>query len=215
MAKRPGNTSAVRAKRQRLSPEVRREALIEAAKRCLKKRGSKGFNLQNVATEAKVSIGLIGHYFGGVEELLIAVFRSVMFEMPDLKRSKPQGLEEAVDDLRDMVARNFAGDYHTRENLLVWLPIYEEMLLNEKIRVLLNKTDEDYVEKVAVPIARVAELRGLSINARSVAYNFLALLDGLWIRWCHSKRKDPTYEQNAAYEYLEMVLGPIPRAGKA
>lgn len=203
-----------RTKTPRLNPEARREALLEAAKRCLSKKGAGAFSLQNIADEAGVSVGLIGHYFGGIEEIKAAVFRSVMFELPQLNRQRREGITGALADLNDMIESNFAHEYYSRENLLVWLPIYEEMLTNPATRETLNAHEEQYIDTVALIIGRVAALRGLDIDAKGVAYNFLALLDGLWIRWCHSSRQDVDYEKGVAAEYLETILGPIRYAAK-
>jgi TetR/AcrR family transcriptional regulator, transcriptional repressor of bet genes len=208
-AKRPART-----KTPRLSPEARRDALLKAARRCLSKRGVGAFNLKNIAGEAGVSIGLIGHYFGGIDEIKTAVFLSVMFELPGVKQGRRRNISGALADLLGMIESNFADDYYSRENLLVWLPIYEEMLINAKTREKLNEKEERYIKAVALVIGRVAELRGIDIDANRVAYNFLALLDGLWLRWCHSSRHDVEYEKGVAIEYLETILGPLRTAAK-
>ena len=202
-------TTSPRKRAARHAPEVRRELLLQAARRCLSKNGMKGFTLQNVAGEAKVSLALIGHYFGGIDDLLRAVFDSVMFEFPPSTQEKPQDLEAAKANLRAIVERNFAPDYYSRENLLVWLPIFEEMALNETLRAKLTAQDERYVGEVAQVIATVAEFRKVPVDAQSLAYDFLALLDGLWIRWCHSDRTGTQREQDAAYRLLESALGPL------
>lgn len=208
-AKRPE-----RPKTPRLSPEARREALLKAARRCLSKKGVGAFNLKNIADEAGVSIGLIGHYFGGIDEIKTAVFLSVMFELPVVKQGRRANISGALADLLGMIENNFADAYYSRENLLVWLPIYEEMLINATTRDKLNEKEKRYIEAVALVIGRVAELRGIDIDANRVAYNFLSLLDGLWLRWCHSSRPDVEYEKGVAVEYLEMILGPIGTAAE-
>ncbi len=195
--------------RLRLTPEARRQSLLAAARRCLSTKGSKGFSLQSVAEEADTSLGLILHYFGSVDGLLQAVFDSVMFELPEVDPGDARDIDQALERLRDLIKRNFSPDYYSRGNLLIWLPIYEAMLLDAKLRQRLRKIDDGYVDKVAAAIARLAELRGLSVNSQHVAYNLLAFLDGLWIRWCHSSRTDTDYEESAACDYLESILGPI------
>jgi len=193
----------------RVAPELRRELLLEAARRCLSQKGMKGFTLHNVAKEAGVSLALIGHYFGGAEELLKAVFDSVMFELPAVDREEPRNLAGAVANLRNVVNSNFAAGYYSRENLLIWLPIYEEMALNKKLRQKLAAKDQRYVDKVAAVIATVARFRRRKVDPQALAYEFLAFLDGLWLRWCHSERADTALEQDAAYRFLEAKLGPL------
>ena len=57
----------------RESPEIRRQLLIEAAERCLAEHGIQGFTIDRICREAKVSRGLISHYFAGKDDLLAAV----------------------------------------------------------------------------------------------------------------------------------------------
>lgn len=200
-------TPRLRAARQ--PPEKRRALLLQAARTCLSKHGLRGFTLKNIADEGGVSVGLINHYYDGVEDLLQAVFNSVMFELPSVGAGEPQDLETAITSLRDVVEKNFAPGYYSRENLLIWLPIYEEMVLNPKRRRSLGKQDQKYVDKVARHIAAVARFRDLTLDAPQIAYDFLAFLDGLWLRWCLSARKDTRREKEAALRFLEYELGPL------
>ena len=48
---------------RRAAPAVRREALVEATLRCLKKYGHEGVSIRRISAEAGVSIGLINHHF--------------------------------------------------------------------------------------------------------------------------------------------------------
>lgn len=169
----------------------------------------RGFTLKNVAAEAEVSISLLSHYFGSVEELLRSVFRSVLFEERPSEYRKPKNLADALASLRDLVEKNFHPDYYSRKNLLIWLPIYEEMLLSARTRRSLDKIEQEIVAEVARAVADVARFRKLSLDHDAVAFEFLAFLDGLWLRWCLSERRDVARERDAARRFLEMVLGPL------
>lgn len=196
----------------REAPERRRALLLKAARTCLSEKGMRGFTLKNVAAEAEVSISLLSHYFGSVEELLQSVFRSVLFETRLADYHAPESLEEALSNLRDIVARNFDPSYYSRRNLLVWLPLFEEMLLNARTRRKLDQVEKDHVTEVARSIADVASFRRLDIDAEALACELLAFLDGLWLRWCLSERRDTSRERDAATRFLETALGPLDAA---
>jgi hypothetical protein len=49
----------------------------------------------------------------------------------------------------------------------------------------------------------------LKIESGDIAYEFLAFLDGLWLRWCVSGRRENRRELNAAVRFLEGRLGPL------
>lgn len=199
----------VRKRAERESPEHRRNLILRAARTCLSEKGMRGFTLKNIAAEAEVSISLLSHYFGSVEELLKSVFRSVLFETRPAEYHKPRNAAEAVSNLHDVIGRNFNPDYYSRKNLLVWLPIYEEMLLNTRIRRTLDKIEQETIADVARAVSDVAKFRGLDVDADALAFEFLAFLDGLWLRWCLSERRDTEREHAAAVRFLESSLGTL------
>lgn len=200
---------AVRKRAERETPEHRRNLILQAARECLSEKGMRGFTLKNVAAEAEVSISLLSHYFGSVEELLKSVFRSVLFEARPSDYTKPRNLAEALAGLHDLVEKNFHPDYYSRRNLLVWLPIYEEMLLSPRTRRSLEKIEQELSGEVVRAVADVARFRKLKVDADAVAFEFLAFLDGLWLRWCLSERRDVARERAAAQRFLEAALGPL------
>ena len=71
--------------RLRLSPPERRDRIIASAKTVLAKGGLRGFGLAAVAREAGIAIGLIGHYFGGIDGLVRAMLASVVANRQDRK----------------------------------------------------------------------------------------------------------------------------------
>lgn len=198
-----------RRRAEREAPEQRRKLILHAARVCLSEKGIRGFTMKNVAAEAKVSISLLSHYFGSVEELLKSVFRSVLFEERPAEYHKPVNLAEALSNLRGLLEKNFDPDYYSRRNLLVWLPIYEEMLLNARTRRSLDKIEQELTSEVARAVSDVARFRKLRIDAQDLAAQFLAFLDGLWLRWCLSERRDTQRERVAAQRFLEASLGPL------
>lgn len=193
----------------RVAPELRRELLLQAAIACLSEQGLRGFTLQNVAQRAKVSLALIGHYFGGIEELLQAVFAAVMFKMPAAPKAEPTSLAEATSQLMDTVENNFAPGYYSRDNLLVWLPLYEEMYLKGRIGRRLVAQEEQYIKAVARQIEAVARFRKLTVDAHQVAADFIAFTDGLWLHWCFTDNEDYSRNRETAVRYLELHIGTL------
>jgi len=53
--------------------EIRSGQLLSAAARLMERVGSQAVSMQALADEAGVSVGLIYRYFGGKDELLLAV----------------------------------------------------------------------------------------------------------------------------------------------
>lgn len=75
--------------------EQRSAQLLEAAARLMERDGSQAVSMQAVATEAGVSVGLIYRYFGGKDDLLLAVILGVL---DSFATRVPAAMDDAGDD---------------------------------------------------------------------------------------------------------------------
>lgn len=81
----------------------RRRQLLDAAVKVMGRKGFHQMSMQDLATEANVSVGLIYKYFGGKEDLLLAT----IVRIQDAFRDQLAPVMEAVGD--DIVERLAAG----------------------------------------------------------------------------------------------------------
>jgi AcrR family transcriptional regulator len=84
--------------------EHRSTQLLEAAARLMERDGSQAVSMQAVAAEAGVSVGLIYRYFGGKDDLLLAVIVSVL---DSFAARVPAAIEAAGDDAVHQLAAAF------------------------------------------------------------------------------------------------------------
>ncbi len=191
------------------TPASRRDSILDGARRLLGKGGMSAFTVKNVALEAQVSPALVIYHFGGIDGLLAAVCDSVMFELPDTDEFPPATLEEAAANLLLVVEKYFDPQYYSRESLLIWLPLFQQMVLDEEFRQKIYARDETYIRGFAVHIGRVIEFRQLDLDPMVLARNLMSFMDGLWLRWCHSNRPETRDEHRAALDYLEGKVGSL------
>lgn len=85
--------------------QLRSQQLLEAAARLMERDGSEAVSMQSVAREAGVSVGLIYRYFGGKDELLMAVIRNVLDAFSE---QVPPAVEAAGEDPVRQLAAAFA-----------------------------------------------------------------------------------------------------------
>lgn len=92
---------------KRLSPDLRKAAILEAAQRLLSRSGIVGFSLEAVAREAGVAASLPRHYFGSYVDLLQAATADVLKAVeeallnPDLSIPLEARLGAYLDVLRE------------------------------------------------------------------------------------------------------------------
>lgn len=82
----------------------RSEQLLAAAARLMEREGSQAVSMQALAEEAGVSVGLIYRYFGGKEDLLLAVIVNVL---DAFAVQVPAAIEAAGDDPVERLAAAF------------------------------------------------------------------------------------------------------------
>ncbi len=100
--------------RVRMSPDVRREQLIEIGVRLLATRPLEDLSIEMLAEEAGISRGLLYHYFGGKQEFHTAVVRRAadrLFEVtaPDGEGTAFEQLSGSLARYVDYVSENYLG----------------------------------------------------------------------------------------------------------
>jgi AcrR family transcriptional regulator len=116
----PGATAnRKRSPRRRLPPEVRREQVLDAARRLLDEGGARSLSVEGVAAEAGVSKTVVYSAFGDLDQLVLAL----------VEREEAHalaGLAEAAPDL--------TGDEDPVETLLAWAAALAETVAAEPER---------------------------------------------------------------------------------
>lgn len=197
-------------------PEQRRAMLIEAATRCLSRGGIGAFTVDSICREAGVSRGLINHYFDGLDGLLVEVYRASMYKnvsmhIEEAKRRRADQLDWPPEvALVELVSSNFSPRYFNGGNLLLWLSLWGEIAVNPRLKEAHRELYAAYRAELAEDISAVAAARGRDVDAPTLARNFIALVDGLWLEWCLDETVlTPEAAEAAAFEMIEAQVGPI------
>ncbi|KAA3447376.1 TetR family transcriptional regulator [Mesorhizobium sp. SARCC-RB16n] len=196
--------------------DVRRSMLIEAATRCLSVGGIGAFTIDRICREAGVSRGLINHHFESLDGLLVEVYKSSLYasvnnQIAEAKRRRAEASDWPPEaSLAALVRSNFSPDYFSRENLLIWLSLWGEIAVNPRLQAAHRELYDAYRAELAEDIAAVAIPRLRQVDAPSLARNFIALVDGLWLEWCLDESVvTPQAAEAAGFEMLEAQVGPL------
>lgn len=87
---------------------IRRQQIIEGAKQCIVSKGLAHFSIKDIAKEAKLSTGVIYHYFENKDDLLVDVLKDAFFETEQLVQqnvSKAQGYEAKINAYLETVSK--------------------------------------------------------------------------------------------------------------
>lgn len=168
--------------------QVRSEQLLTAAARLMARDGAGTVSMQALAEEAGVSVGLIYRYFGGKDELLLAVICNVL---DAFAATVPAAVEEAGPDPVHQLAaafRAYCAVINTHRHAAV-LTYRETKHLAETGREKLKKLEVETSEPLR-EILRAGIAAGLftEIDVELLTYNLLLTAHGWALKHWYLER---------------------------
>jgi TetR/AcrR family transcriptional regulator, transcriptional repressor of bet genes len=171
---------------KRESAEERRRHLGEAVLRCILKGGSAGISVRQIAAEAGVSLGLIRHHFGDVEELIAYAFdltTDTLFHAIgtaiDRAEPNPQARLDAF------IETSFSPLVLDRDVLGVWVVFWGLILHSRRMSSAQTREYSLYLTMVESLLKELIATESIPIrDIKLASVGFTALLDGLWLAWC-------------------------------
>jgi betaine-aldehyde dehydrogenase len=156
----------------------RRRQLIEVAIDCLAELGFVGTTLAQIAGRARVSTGLVAHYFGDKDGLLEAAFRTLSRRVHDGVRAQlrlahtPRGRIQAVIDA------NLAPQEFNQRSASAWLAFWGQLLHVERLK----RVQTAYQRRMLSNLRHALRHLVPADEARSLAAMIAAMIDGVWLR---------------------------------
>ncbi|UQE75677.1 TetR/AcrR family transcriptional regulator [Gordonia sp. PP30] len=196
---------------------VRSRQILDAAARLMEHRGSEAVSMQALAEEAGVSVGLLYRYFGGKDEILLAVIVDVLNAFAE---DVPAAVAAAGDDPVRRLAAAFAAYCRVidRYRHAAVLTYRESNALSaegrERIKALEVETSEPLREAVREGVTAGALV---TADPDLVAYNLLLLAHSWALKHWYFERT-MTLEQYIAAQrslILGAVIDPARRAAYA
>lgn len=154
-----------------------REVIMLATARLLSKRGFDGIRLRDVAKEARVSIGMIQHYFDSRDDLVLETL-----ETTSIRRSSEWKIQASqTSDGRSMVKALLLGAVSDRERCLVWLETCAAASRHDELKSLTTRTNTVWraVLRQAVDLGVEQKQFTLTAPPDHVVDILVALIDGL------------------------------------
>ncbi|MEQ6333185.1 transcriptional regulator BetI [Sphingobium sp. MK2] len=200
-----GSKYRPRAKFVRETPDVRRQALIEATARCLAEKGVGGTSVRAICARAGVSSGLLTHYFEGVNALILATYLDVG---ATVSAALDQAVEEAGDDPRDRLRAclqaNFRAPILDPDLLATWIAFWSLVKSDPAIAAVHAQVyAATRAQLETLLLAAVPEMP--PARARLAAISLTALVDGLWLEICLDPSTFSAEEAQAMVERAMML----------
>jgi len=168
---------------RRATPAARREALVEATLRCLKKYGHDGVSVRRISAAAGVSIGLINHHFPSKTGLIAETYETLALSLQESLRFQAENSAATPRArLSNFFHASFAPELLDPQLFNVWVVFWSMVAHSREIRAVHDRTYGQYrsiLETLLRELVKSGAAPGLKL--RSAAIALTALLDGLWV----------------------------------
>ena len=168
---------------RRATPEVRREALVEATLSCLKKYGHEGVSVRRISAEAGVSIGLINHHFPSKSGLIAETYEVLALSLQEELRARAQNRTASPRErLSGFFRASFAPELLDPQLFNVWVVFWSMVAHSPEIREVHDRTYGKYRSLLESLLGELVKSGAApKLKLRSAAIALSALLDGLWV----------------------------------
>ena len=167
----------------RATPAVRREALVDATLRCLKRFGHEGVSVRRISAAAGVSIGLINHHFPSKSGLIAETYETLALSLLDSIRHQAENKSVAPRQrLSNFFRASFAPEILDPQLFTVWLVFWSMVAHSAEIRAVHFSTYAKYRAVLESLLGQLVD-SGASppFKLRPAAIALSALLDGFWV----------------------------------
>ena len=168
---------------RRAEPAVRREALVDATLRCLKKYGHDGVSVRRISAAAGVSIGLINHHFPSKSGLIAETYETLALSLQEELHTRANNHAASPRErLSDFFRASFAPDLLDPQLFNVWVVFWSMVAHSREIREVHDRTYGKYRSILESLLGEVVKSGAApKLKLRSAAIALTALLDGLWV----------------------------------
>jgi AcrR family transcriptional regulator len=167
---------------RRETPEARREALVGATLRCLKRYGHEGVSVRRISAAAGVSIGLINHHFPSKSGLIAETYETLALSLQASISRQAGRAATPRDRISSFFRASFAPDLLDPQLFNVWLVFWSMVAHSPEIREVHDRTYAKYRATLEGLLGQLAKSGAAPpFKLRSAAIALAALLDGLWV----------------------------------
>jgi len=164
-----------------LRAQARRSDLVEATLRSIAEYGIAGASIERISQQAGVSRGLIRHYFGSKNQLLVESFQRLADEFHEVHGNVDAEPEDAESELRGLIERTVNGPLFAPDRVYAWFGFWHAARTNPDLQRI---NEAAYVlerERYQKLLAVAAKNRGRTIDAVQAGNALAALADGVWL----------------------------------
>jgi len=166
-----------REERHLLTLDARRKDLILATLESIRKHGFINSTIKTISEESGLSRGLISHYFGSKDELLLAAFRHLTENIDEFYRQNVYAVNR--DPFEKLLATAMVPFRQGNSNMEIWLHFWSAALMKPDFMAVHRDLWSRYRAFIQRQMTEAAKERNLDIDVKVTALIYTQLIDGL------------------------------------
>jgi TetR/AcrR family transcriptional repressor of bet genes len=182
---------------------VRRAQLIDATCESIFRYGLADTTISKISHLAGVSSGIIGHYFGGKDELVEATMRKILIDLGDAISSRVNQAVTPRQKIWAIIEGNFSHHQTSARFVTSWLAFWSQAMHVPSLAKLQNINKRRLQSNLVFWYRRLLAPE----EAKMAADGMAALIDGLWLRGAFEQQGfDSQKAKSIALDYLSRQL---------
>lgn len=193
--------------KRRVKPEhERREEIVNAAFEVIYEVGLSQTTISQIAKKAEVSTGIVSHYFGDKQGLMINCMREMLkrLHLTSLQYKANTADQKPENQIKAIIDSNFDSSQVNKTAMRVWLDFWSASMHSPELARLQRINDRRLYSNLKHHFLKLMP----SESASTAASGLAALIDGLWLRGglVGNDHFDRQNARRVAYDYLDMQL---------
>ncbi|WP_169054350.1 TetR/AcrR family transcriptional regulator [Nitratireductor sp. XY-223] len=202
-------------KQQRLTPENRRQLLLQATRDTLAKYGAQGTGVREICNALGVSPGLLTHYFAGKESLFLAAYEDMaQGYLREMEAAAGNGKLSAEGRLKELFRLYFSRRWAADDIIGTYTSFWS---LSQTIPELKSAFEDTFQQQLTVFEQLIHDLvdeRGLRLSTKPFATFLLVFLEGVWLESClNPKTVDKDSIEEFCWDWLECYMAAKEKRG--
>ncbi|MBN8994027.1 MAG: betaine-aldehyde dehydrogenase [Rhizobiales bacterium] len=164
---------------RRVEPEdIRRRQLIEATIETMAEAGFSATTLASIGQRAKLSPGLIAHYFEDKDGLLEATLRTLSARLSTAVSARLKAARSPRERVQAVIEATLAPEEFDARTCSVWLAFWGEVIHSKRLK----RVQTVYQRRMLSDLRHALRQIVPAGEATRIAVGLAALIDGLWLR---------------------------------
>jgi betaine-aldehyde dehydrogenase len=183
--------------------DSRRQQLIEATIDTLADEGFAATTLAEIGGRARVSPGLIAHYFDDKDGLLEATLRSLASRLARAVAKKLRAAHTPRERVQAVIDATLAPEEFEPRTCSVWLAFWGQVIHSQRLR----RVQRVYQRRMLSDLRHALRQMAPGKEAERIALGLAAMIDGLWLRATLSNETDSRAARAMAASFVDARAG--------